>query len=96
MALVSFADSAGRSCAVGHGWDSGGGLRNPQKGTKVLGRWVQSEHVNDPAEPGLRSAERGGITLFQKGGPNIPLAGGRGWCYGAVLFLNAEPRFPAT
>jgi len=32
---------------------------------------MQSEHVNDPAEPGLRSAERGGSTLFQKGGPNI-------------------------
>jgi len=32
---------------------------------------VQSEHVSDPAEPGLRSARRGGSTLFQKGGPNI-------------------------
>ena len=32
---------------------------------------MQSEHVSDPAEPGLRSAKRGGITLFQKGGPNI-------------------------
>ena len=27
--------------------------------------------MNDPAGPGLRSAERGGSTLFQKGGPNI-------------------------
>ena len=33
---------------------------------------MQSEHVSDPAEPGLRSAKRGGSTLFQKGGPNIP------------------------
>jgi glycosyltransferase involved in cell wall biosynthesis len=49
----------------------GGCLRNPQNDTKVLGRGVQSEHVNDPAGPGLRSAERGGSTLFQKGGPNI-------------------------
>ena len=32
---------------------------------------MQSEHVSDPAEPGLRSAKRGGSTLFQKGGPNI-------------------------
>jgi len=32
---------------------------------------MQSEHVSDPAEPGLRSATRGGSTLFQKGGPNI-------------------------
>ena len=32
---------------------------------------MQSEHVSDPAEPGLRSAKRVGITLFQKGGPNI-------------------------
>jgi len=32
---------------------------------------MQSEHVSDPAEPGLLSAERGGITLFQKGGPNM-------------------------
>jgi hypothetical protein len=31
---------------------------------------MQSEHVSDPAEPGLRSAERGGSSLFQKGGPN--------------------------
>ena len=31
---------------------------------------MQSEHVSDPAEPGLRSAKRGGSTLFQKGGPN--------------------------
>ena len=38
---------------------------------------MQSEHVNDPAEPGLRSAERGGITLFQKGGPNTVTASGR-------------------
>ena len=27
--------------------------------------------MSDPAELGLRSAERGGITLFQRGGPNI-------------------------
>ena len=32
---------------------------------------MQSEHVSDPAELGLRSAERGGSTLFQKGGPNM-------------------------
>ena len=32
---------------------------------------MQSEHVSDPAEPGLQSAKRGGITLFQKGGPNF-------------------------
>ena len=32
---------------------------------------MQSEHVSDPAEPGLRSAKRGGSTLFQKGGPSI-------------------------
>jgi len=32
---------------------------------------MQSEHVSDPAGPGLRSAERGGITLFQKGGPKL-------------------------
>ena len=31
---------------------------------------MQSEHVSDPAEPGLRSARRGGSTLFQKGGPD--------------------------
>jgi len=31
---------------------------------------MQSEHVSDPADPGLLSAKRGGITLFQKGGPN--------------------------
>jgi hypothetical protein len=35
-------------------------------GYKSFGKGVQSEHVNDPAEPGLRSAERGGSTLFQK------------------------------
>ncbi len=29
-----FADSAGRSSATNHDWDSRGGLRNPQKGTK--------------------------------------------------------------
>ena len=46
---------------------------------------MQSEHVSDPAKPGLRSAERGGSTLFQKGGPNIirqnchaPAGGGGG------------------
>ena len=38
---------------------------------------MQSEHVSDPAEPGLRSAKRGGITLFQKGGPNIVQQNGR-------------------
>jgi hypothetical protein len=32
---------------------------------------MQSEHVSDPAEPGLRSAKRGGSALSQKGGPNI-------------------------
>jgi len=43
---------------------------------------MQSEHVSDPAEPGLHSAKRGGGTLFQKGGPNrikhrgSPVAGG--------------------
>ena len=26
---------------------------------------MQSEHVSDPAEPGLLSAKRGGSTLFQ-------------------------------
>ena len=31
---------------------------------------MQSEHVSDPAKPGLRRAKRGGTTLFQKGGPN--------------------------
>ena len=35
---------------------------------------MQSEHVSDPVEPGLRSAKRGWITLFQKGGPNMLLA----------------------
>ena len=53
-----------------HGQSHESCLRNPQKRTKVLGRGVQSEHVNDPARPGLRSAERGESTLFQKGGPN--------------------------
>jgi hypothetical protein len=32
---------------------------------------MQSEHVSDPAEPGQRSAKRGGSALSQKGGPNI-------------------------
>ena len=69
--LCLFADFAGRLCCSNRGLSRGSGLRNSQKCTKVLGRGVQSEHVNDPAEPGLRSAERGGSTLFQKGGPNI-------------------------
>ena len=66
-----FADFAGRLLLSNRGLLRNGGLRNPQKDTKVLGRVLQSEYVNDPAEPGLRSAERGGSTLFQKGSPNI-------------------------
>ena len=43
---------------------------------------MQSEHVSDPAEPGLRSAKRGGSTLFQKGGPNIYFpARARSWAF---------------
>ena len=57
--------------STNHGQSPESCLRNSQKRTKVLGRGLQSEHVNDPAGPGLRSAERGGITIFQKGGPNL-------------------------
>jgi len=42
---------------------------------------MQSEHVSDPAEPGLLSAKRGGITLFQKGGPNIVPPNSQGHYY---------------
>jgi hypothetical protein len=31
-----FADSAGRSSATIHDWDTRGGLRNPQKGNKKV------------------------------------------------------------
>ena len=30
---------------------------------------MQSEHVSDPAEPGLRSAERGGSPFFKRVAP---------------------------
>ena len=40
---------------------------------------MQSEHVSDPAEPGMQSAKRGGSTLFQKGGPNIAWTTGHGF-----------------
>ena len=51
---------------------------------------MQSEHVSDPAEPGLRSAKRGGSTLFHKGGSSIIRQNGQvfaGLAGGLILAL---------